>query len=54
MSEKDWYTLKLGERCFVKDSEYVAGIIVLRVPGGWIVHDTFVPYSGEFKGKENE
>jgi len=40
---KTIYELELHESVEIED-----GIVVMRVPGGWIYETVFVPYSNEF------
>lgn len=44
------YEMGLFEYCY--DDENNIG--VTRVPGGWIINQTFVPYNDEFKPKQNQ
>lgn len=55
--ENEIYNLKLHEETSINDTN------IIRVPGGWIyrydlgsgyIQNTFVPYSDEFKSKDNK
>lgn len=45
---KTIYELDLHESLEIED-----GIVVMRVPGGWIYEAVFVPYDDEFNPKQH-